>query len=275
MTDRSSHGAPSSADRFLDLLLDALAERQRQRGLAAGQPVATASDAPGPAPEESAEATRHGVAPEGVLAEPVLSQGPGDEEPLLVATEAEPAATPVPDALEDVPASRPSIGMDRLLRRMLIGLLIAVVAINIPVAAHGVSLARILPDTAALVIRDGLVLKGSGDRIYMLQDEQLRWITSLDAFDHLGLTWEDVHVVDDAFLARFEVGRPIDILLKCDGSPHIYVLREGTKHWIKDIATFTAEGYVWEDVTFVSCSYLRGVPDGAPIPPDAGPPPHP
>ena len=34
-------------------------------------------------------------------------------------------------------------------------------------------------------------------------------------------------------------------------------------------------GFVWEDVKFVACQYLRGLADGPPIPPDASPPPQP
>jgi hypothetical protein len=140
--------------------------------------------------------------------------------------------------------------------------------------------ARLKPGASAgvrrrAVIRDGLVLKGTGNQIYTLQDDQLRWISSLEAFEHLGLTWDDLHQVDDPFLAQFEAGRPIDILLKCDGSPHIYALQDGARRWIKDLATFAAEGYVWDDVRIVDCTYLRGLPDGAPIPPDAGTPPRP
>ena len=63
--------------------------------------------------------------------------------------------------------------------------------------------------------------------------------------------------------------------LKCDGSPHIYRLENQAKRWIKDIETFEAEGHVWEDVRFVSCQYLRDLPDGPPVPEDAGPPPEP
>ncbi len=66
------------------------------------------------------------------------------------------------------------------------------------------------------------------------------------------------------------------ILLKCDRSPHIYLLENGQKRWIRDIATLTAEGYRWSDVvTWISCEDLRSVLDGIPIPPDAGPPPMP
>ncbi|MGB5060427.1 MAG: hypothetical protein WBO48_17135, partial [Candidatus Promineifilaceae bacterium] len=65
------------------------------------------------------------------------------------------------------------------------------------------------------------------------------------------------------------------ILLKCTESPHIYLLEEGEKRWIKDIDTFNGRGYVWRDVQFISCDDLRSIPDGTPIPADAGPPPQP
>lgn len=63
------------------------------------------------------------------------------------------------------------------------------------------------------------------------------------------------------------------ILLKCTGSPHIYLLEEGEKRWIDSIETFDARGYVWRDVHFVTCEALRSIPDGVPIPANAGPPP--
>ena len=68
---------------------------------------------------------------------------------------------------------------------------------------------------------------------------------------------------------------PAPILLKCSGSPHIYLLEKGQKRWIDTIETFDARGYVWGDVQFISCQDLRSVPDGAPIPANAGPPPQP
>jgi len=68
---------------------------------------------------------------------------------------------------------------------------------------------------------------------------------------------------------------PGPILLKCDDSPHIYLLQRGEKRWIEDIATFNERGYVWRDVQKLPCDHLRAVPDGVPIPRDAGPPPQP
>lgn len=68
---------------------------------------------------------------------------------------------------------------------------------------------------------------------------------------------------------------PDPVLLKCHASPHIYLLADGEKRWIQDIETFDNRGYVWDDVNFVLCQDLRLVPDGTPIPADAGPPPQP
>jgi hypothetical protein len=249
---------PSGADQFLDLLLDALLERNAARR---GQSFTAATPQPAvPRPEPPVEQPR--PVPRPVAAtpspppQPRRNVDPGDEgwEP---------------------PSRLPTINLGKTLGRLLILIVVLIAVINIPVTRHGVSLARIMPESSSLIIRDGLVLKGSGPEIYLLEEDKLRWISSLDAFEHLELTWKDVRVVDDAFLARFEKGRPIHVLLKCDGSPHIYRLENDQKRWIKDIDTFLAEGHVWEDVRVVSCDYLRSIPGGPPIPEDAGPPPEP
>lgn len=78
-----------------------------------------------------------------------------------------------------------------------------------------------------------------------------------------------------AAVQRIAFEYPDPILLKCPSSPHIYLLDDGEKRWIDTIETFTDRGYVWRDVQFVSCDELRRVPDGEPIPADAGPPPQP
>ena len=70
--------------------------------------------------------------------------------------------------------------------------------------------------------------------------------------------------------------RPSPLLLKCENSPHVYLLERGQKRWIRDIPTFTAQGYRWSDVVpWVSCEDLRATPDGETIPPGSGPPPMP
>jgi hypothetical protein len=278
MTEQTPGQRPSTTDQILDLLLDALAERQRVR-----------QGEPSPLPQPSAQKEREAIptaqpsaAREGELPPPRPEPPPALRRAVAPAASAPRVAPQAPkpesrpgDEGWEPPARLPNINMGKLLGRLAILLAALIVLINIPVKSHGVSLARILPDTASLIIRDGLVLKGSGPEIYRLEDNKLRWISSMDAFEHLGLTWKDVHVVDDEFLAQFEMDHPIHLVLKCEGSPHIYALENGQKRWIQDIETFTAEGYVWDDVQFVDCGYLRNLPDGPSIPEDSGPPPQP
>lgn len=168
-----------------------------------------------------------------------------------------------------------SLQTERTLGRFLFMLILVVILINIPINRQGFSLARAMPDSTSLVIRNGLLLKGSGSEVYVLQDNQRRWITTLDAFDWYGYRWSQVHQVDDAFLQQFAEGKPIHLLLKCPTSPHVYALEDGSKRWIKDISTFQDQGYVWEDIQLISCRELRQLPDGVPIPMNAGTPPQP
>ena len=189
------------------------------------------------------------------------------------------AQPPEPEPEEEVelpPMAPGPTHAARLMGRLALGLLVAIVVVNVPLNRHGTTLATAMPDSAALVVRDGLVLKEEDDaEIYVYQDGKVRWISSMDAFEHFGYTWGDVHVVEDGYLNKFEIGTPLHVLLKCRQSPHIYRLEGGEKRWIRDIQTFEAEGHVWEDVRFVTCGYLRDLPDGETIPPDSGPPPQP
>jgi hypothetical protein len=257
--EASKRGGASTTDQILDLLLDALVERQKARRGQTQQRTPAAEIPPARPDPPPAEQYRPPARPAPAKAPP--------PKPKRVPRPGEEGWEP--------PPKQPSIDMGKMLVRLAILVVVLIILVNIPVTRYGSSLARILPDSASLIIRDGLVLKGSDPEIYMLENDKLRWISSLDAFEHLGLSWEDVHVVEDEFLAKFQKGTPIHVLLKCRTSPHIYRVENQEKRWIKDIDTFEAEGHVWEDVRLVSCDYLRGLPDGPPIPEDAGPPPQP
>ena len=78
-----------------------------------------------------------------------------------------------------------------------------------------------------------------------------------------------------ARIQQIAYDEPYPVLLKCGTSPHIYLLDNGEKRWIKDIPTFETQGFRWNDVIYVNCDDLAAVPDGVPIPLEAGPPPQP
>jgi hypothetical protein len=269
MTERD----PSKIDQLLDLLLDALQERQSARGVepsgihapqAEESPVDDVPE-PVPVPSQRAEAGQDEPAAGEQVAGPDADADEAGED----VAEEDVAAPP------EVPEKLPPIYLDRMLGRLAIFLLVLVVLVNIPFNRYGTNLARAMPDVKALVIRDGLVLKGEGEKIYVLEDNHKRWISSLDAFDYYGFRWEQVNRVDDDFLDQFPSGPPLSVLYKCDGSPHVYAIENGVKRWIEDIPTFEAQGYVWDDVQMVPCATLEDIPSGPPIPPDAGEPPPP
>lgn len=264
----------SPTDQILDLLLDALAERQSARKRSAAAPPASGAQSAPPAARTVVPPSRPEPGPADQH-RPAPKTKPPTKAPHSAARRGEGRDPQPGEEGWQPPPRQPSINLGRMLGRLAILVIVLIVLVNIPVTRYGVSLARILPETSSLIIRDGLVLKGSGPEIYVLEEDKLRWISSLDAFEHLGYAWEDVHLVEDRFLGKFEKGAPIHILLKCRDSPHVYRLENQEKRWIKDIDTFVAEGHVWDDVRFVGCQYLRDLPDGAPIPEDAGVPPQP
>jgi hypothetical protein len=164
----------------------------------------------------------------------------------------------------------------QLLSRLVIGLLIAIVLINIPLGRHDLALARMMPSSATVVIRNGLLVKEADKlEVYVYQDGKFHWVTDTVVFERHGYQWKNVQDVTPGFLADYEIGRPLYLLAKCPDSPHIYRLENGAKHWIVDIPAFEAEGYQWSDVQVIDCNTLAAMPMGETIPPGRGPAPQP
>jgi hypothetical protein len=274
-------------DQLLELLTEEVADRLRgERSLGEEQafaPQAPSRDVPrersraaGPMPATGAVVDEESV---GAEADHVGPRTPEDtpsrddaDGPLEEGSDSDPRAS----ERDAEPPAPPTSHTARFLGRLALGLLVLIVVINIPFNRHGTTLATAMPDRRALVIRDGLVVTEEDDpEIYVYQDGQFRWISSLKAFEMKGYTWRDVHVVEDGFLEPYEIGPPIHVIVKCHDSPHVYRIEEERKRWIVDIEAFEEAGYVWEDVEFVSCEYLRGMPDGETVPPGQGPPPQP
>ena len=267
-------GEPRSSR--MEQILDLLAQEIQER-LARTKPAGAPAE---PAQQTTQEPTQpdagSATGAPGTDAEPVPR--PAEHEAVTSNPEGPSEGEPIApqEAEEPVQAMGGGFHAARLMRRLVFGLFIALVVVNIPFNRNGLTLARAMPNTASFIVRDGFVAKEENDPdIYVYQNGKFRWISSLDAFEHYGYTWKDVHIVPDGYLDKYDIGSPIHVLLKCQDSPHIYRLEGGKKRWIRDIDTFLAEGHVWEDVRFVSCDYLRDLPDGETIPPDSGPPPQP
>jgi hypothetical protein len=182
------------------------------------------------------------------------------------------ALNPKPETGKLASSPQPDLNTGRSLGQILIVLVVLLVLVNIPVNYYGTGLAHIVPEATAMVIHDGLVLRGSGPEIYLLEDHKLRWVSAPEAFNGYFQHPDNIHYVEDSLLEQFGQGQPIRRLLKCRDQPHIYALENGRKRWVKDPPPAN-KAKPWDKVHLVSCDYLRRLPDGLPILEDAGPPP--
>ncbi len=259
-------------EELLDWLVEEVAMRLRLAEPAPAPLPVDPAPAVVPAPKETfplpAAETRGGEGEPSRFAWP----GPAAEEGEAPASTEEEAG----ESPEPTPRTAPPSHAAPLLGRLAIGLLVAVALINIPLSRQGTALARLVPSSASLVMRNGLLVKEAGSPdVYVYEDGTFRWIADLDVFQRYGYRWENVHEVASGFLQDYEIGRPLYLVVKCPNSPHVYRLEHGAKRWIVDIQAFEAEGYQWSDVKTVDCATLAAMPMGETIPPGRGPAPQP
>jgi len=214
------------------------------------------------------------------LTEPPAISSPGHTAALVefhLATDAGPEdAGPegaTPEEGQPPQSPQPSPNMGRSLAQILIVLVVLLVLVNIPLNSLRAGLVQLVPHNSAMVIHDGLLLQGSGPEVYVVQDYKLRWISSPEVFERY-FNAGDVSTVEDSFLEQFGRGQPIRRLVRCQGSPTVYALENGRKRWVQDLLP-TNQASAWDRIELVSCSYLRGLPAGLPVPEDAGLPPQP
>jgi hypothetical protein len=110
-----------------------------------------------------------------------------------------------------------------------------------------------------------MVLQGSGQEIYILENHKLRPFSSPDTYDYFRKRYHlKVHVVDDDVLAPFATGQPIRRWVKCNALPDVYSLENGQKRPANVSLPFDSPSR-WDQVRPVVCKFLHGLPDGEPI----------
>ena len=135
------------------------------------------------------------------------------------------------DAVSSTPQSQFNTG--RSLGQILIVLVVLLVLVNIPLN-YGFGVAQLKPNSAPVVVKDGMLLKGSGPEIYVLENHKLRWISSPESFNRYFSQYRRINLVEDRLLQRFDQGQPIRHLVKCAATPEVYALTNGRKQLVKD-----------------------------------------
>jgi len=111
---------------------------------------------------------------------------------------------------------------------------------------------------------DGSLLRATNsEKVYLLENNKKRWITSIAAFMLGNYKWEDVKLVPPDDLRLIDEGENISApALKPDGSllkgsgPKVYLLENGKKKWITSAEVFVSRGYKWQDIILVSDAEL-------------------
>ena len=68
-------------------------------------------------------------------------------------------------------------------------------------------------------IRDGDLIKGDMDRVYLIENGERRWVPTLEIFDAHGFAWDRVRVLQERDLARLPQGPPLEMPKSPKASP--------------------------------------------------------
>ena len=158
--------------------------------------------------------------------------------------------------------TQPGPNMGRSLGQIFIILVVLLVLVNIPFNSASAGLAQLMPHSASIVIQDGMLLKGSGPQIYVVDNYKVRRVSTEAMQKFFGP--RRVNRVEDSLLAQFGQGPPVQYLLQCRTKPDIYAVEDGYKRRVAIPPTNSVQ--VWDKVHFVSCHYLERLPDGPPLP---------
>ena len=105
------------------------------------------------------------------------------------------------------------------------------------------------PDGRAIDFPNYSLLQDATGKIYLLVDDALRHIESMETFYAIGFMEDEIVNIDTADVSTFDVGTPITTatlfpqgnLLELEGSGAVYFIQDGLRHAVLDSAILAAE----------------------------------
>ena len=129
-----------------------------------------------------------------------------------------------------------------------------------------------LPDGPPMKFREGTLVKGSGDTVYIIEHDQKRPFLSADIFETLGYHWQDIMKVPEITLTTLPNGEPVSLGKHPDGAVvksskvnFAYLLDGGQKCWFPTEQAFLSWGYEWDQIITITDEELCSYPDGPPV----------
>lgn len=121
---------------------------------------------------------------------------------------------------------------------------------------------------------EGVLIKGTSEKVYVIENGLKRWIKTADIFNKLGYSWANILSVSSDLLNNIPPGREISgasqypdgTLIRGNGPP-VYLIEKGIRRWIPNPQIFTSLGLNWQNIIKVSDKTLNRIKNGEDIPP--------
>lgn len=110
-----------------------------------------------------------------------------------------------------------------------------------------------LPAQKVLFSNNTLVKKRYEDKIYVVINNEKRWIPTPGVFNRSGYKWENIYEFYDNIIDTIGNGDYIEDeeeikLVKSANSPRVYLIKGYRKLWIKTMNAFVGSGYEWKGI---------------------------
>lgn len=118
---------------------------------------------------------------------------------------------------------------------------------------------------------DGMLLKGRGPEVYVIEHGAKRWIPNPATFKKLFYDSGKITKVSEDILNNYPKGNNIGndfsdgALIRSGKSPKVYLYDNGKLRWITDPDVFNSNNFVWENIIVVPVSIVSSKRKGVDI----------
>ena len=115
---------------------------------------------------------------------------------------------------------------------------------------------------------DGTLVRGDGDKVYVIDGGKRRHIVDAETFNACGYDWSKITRVSERDLAMYAVGEDKSKIAFADGAlikgsgPRIYMIENGKKRWVTSPEAFVKNRFNWSSVVKTSEAVVSSYQDG-------------
>ncbi len=120
---------------------------------------------------------------------------------------------------------------------------------------------------ASFALLDGTLVKGSGPKVYFMENGIKRWITNPGIFSKFEFDWNKIKLVSDSDLSNYPEEAvlndariyPSGALLREKGETKVYIIKRGYRSWIEDEQSFYNLNLDWGSIFEISNEKMKRI----------------